>query len=49
MTMVQDDLSDEAPDEFPVRRIKFSINGRKKLAEVSPGCCWPTSSAAASG
>lgn len=36
MTMVQDDLSDEAPDEFPVRRIKFSINGRKKLAEVEP-------------
>jgi carbon-monoxide dehydrogenase small subunit len=36
MTMVQDDLSDEAPDEFPVRRIKFSINGTKKLAEVEP-------------
>ena len=36
MTMVQDDLSDEAPDEFPVRRIKFTVNGRKKLAEVEP-------------
>jgi carbon-monoxide dehydrogenase small subunit len=36
MTMVQDDLSDEAPDEFPLRRIKFTINGRKKLAEVEP-------------
>ena len=36
MTMVQDDLSDEAPDEFPVRRIKFAINGRKKAAEVAP-------------
>jgi aerobic carbon-monoxide dehydrogenase small subunit len=36
MTMVQDDLSDEAPDEFPVRRIKFAINGRKKVAEVEP-------------
>ena len=35
MTMVQDDLGDEA-EEFPVRRIKFAINGRKKAAEVQP-------------
>ena len=28
--------SGDAPDEFPVRRIKFAINGRKKVAEVEP-------------
>ena len=36
MTMVVDDLGDEAADEFPVRRIKFTINGKKKLAEIEP-------------
>ena len=36
MTMVYDDLGDEAADEFPVRKIKFTINGKKKVAEIEP-------------
>ena len=36
MTMVYDDLGDEAAEEFPVRRIRFTINGRKKVAEIEP-------------
>ncbi|HMG62472.1 MAG TPA: (2Fe-2S)-binding protein [Streptosporangiaceae bacterium] len=36
MTTVYDDLSDEESGEVPVNRIKFSINGRKKIAEVEP-------------
>ena len=34
MTMVYDDLGDEATGDVPVRRIKFTINGQKKIAEV---------------
>jgi aerobic carbon-monoxide dehydrogenase small subunit len=36
MTMVYEDRGDEAAAEFPVRRIKFTINGAKKIAEVEP-------------
>ena len=36
MTMVYDDLGDEAADEFPVRKIRFTINGKKKVAEIEP-------------
>ena len=36
MTAVYDDLGDEAAGEVPVRRIRFTINGRKKIAEVEP-------------
>ena len=36
MTIVYDDLGDEAATDVPVRRIKFSINGAKKVAEVEP-------------
>jgi aerobic carbon-monoxide dehydrogenase small subunit len=36
MTLVYDDRGDEAADVFPVRRIKFTINGQKKIAEVEP-------------
>jgi aerobic carbon-monoxide dehydrogenase small subunit len=38
MTMVYDDLGDEATGAgaVPMRRIKFSINGDKKIAEVEP-------------
>src|SRR6202045_5046298 len=36
MTMVYDDVSDEDAGDVPVNRIKFSINGRKKIAEVEP-------------
>ena len=39
MTLVYDDLGDEAASDVPVRRIKFTINGEKKIAEVEPGCC----------
>ncbi|HYK28493.1 MAG TPA: (2Fe-2S)-binding protein [Streptosporangiaceae bacterium] len=35
MTMVFDDRGEETA-EFPVRRIKFTINGEKKIAEVEP-------------
>ncbi|HEY1627465.1 MAG TPA: (2Fe-2S)-binding protein [Streptosporangiaceae bacterium] len=33
MTMVYDD---EAPSDAPVRRIRLTINGKKKIAEVEP-------------
>jgi carbon-monoxide dehydrogenase small subunit len=37
MTVVYEDLGDEAgAGAVPVRRIKFTINGRKKIAEVEP-------------
>jgi carbon-monoxide dehydrogenase small subunit len=35
MTVVYDDLGDET-SEVPVRRIRFTINGQKKIAEVEP-------------
>ncbi len=35
MTMVYDDPG-EATSEVPVNRIRFTINGRKKIAEVEP-------------
>ena len=37
MTVVYEDHGDEAAGaEVPMRRIKFSINGQKKIAEVEP-------------
>jgi aerobic carbon-monoxide dehydrogenase small subunit len=36
MTTVYDDLGDQAAGEVPVRRIRFTINGVKKVAEVEP-------------
>src|ERR1700751_4837175 len=36
MTIVYDDLGDEAATDVPVRRIRFTINGAKKVAEVEP-------------
>jgi aerobic carbon-monoxide dehydrogenase small subunit len=37
MTVVYEDLGDEAgAGAVPVRRIRFTINGRKKIAEVEP-------------
>ena len=37
MTVVYEDLGDEAePGAVPVRRIRFSINGKKMIAEVEP-------------
>ena len=36
MTIVYDDLGDEAAADVPVRRIRFTINGAKKVAEVEP-------------
>jgi aerobic carbon-monoxide dehydrogenase small subunit len=36
MTTVYDDRDDEAATDVPVRRIKFTINGAKKVAEVEP-------------
>src|SRR6266436_2804415 len=36
MTMVYDDLGDGTTSDVPVRRIKFTINGEKKIAEVEP-------------
>ena len=36
MTVVRDDLSDEAPSNIPVRTIRFTINGKKKVAEIEP-------------
>ena len=36
MTLVYDDLGDEAAEEIPVRKIRFSINGKKKVAEIEP-------------
>jgi carbon-monoxide dehydrogenase small subunit len=35
MTMVFDDPGETA-GEFPVRKIRFSINGKKKMAEIEP-------------
>jgi carbon-monoxide dehydrogenase small subunit len=35
MTMVFDDRGDEAT-EVPVRRIRFTLNGAKKVAEIEP-------------
>jgi carbon-monoxide dehydrogenase small subunit len=36
MTAVYDDLGDEATSDVPVHRIKFTINGAKKIAEIEP-------------
>src|ERR1017187_10051594 len=36
MTIVYEDRDDEAASDIPVRRIKFTINGQKKIAEVEP-------------
>jgi carbon-monoxide dehydrogenase small subunit len=36
MTIVYEDRGDEVAGEVPVRRIKFTINGKKMVAEVEP-------------
>jgi carbon-monoxide dehydrogenase small subunit len=36
MTIVYEDRGDETAADVPVRRIRFSINGQKKIAEVEP-------------
>jgi carbon-monoxide dehydrogenase small subunit len=36
MTTVYDDLGDQDTGEVPMRRIRFAINGAKKVAEVEP-------------
>jgi carbon-monoxide dehydrogenase small subunit len=36
MTLVYEDRGDETAEPIPVRRIKFTINGQKKIAEVEP-------------
>jgi carbon-monoxide dehydrogenase small subunit len=36
MTLIYEDSSDETGTEVPVRRIKFTINGKKMIAEVEP-------------
>ena len=36
MTMVFEDRGDEAAGDVPVRRIKFTVNGARKIAEVEP-------------
>jgi carbon-monoxide dehydrogenase small subunit len=36
MTMVYDDLGDDAAGAVPMHRIRFTINGVKKIAEVEP-------------
>ena len=36
MTIVYEDRDDEATGNVPVRRIRFTINGQKKVAEVEP-------------
>ena len=36
MTTVYDDLSDAESGDVPVNRIRFTINGKKKIAEVEP-------------
>jgi aerobic carbon-monoxide dehydrogenase small subunit len=36
MTMVYEDRGDETTADVPARRIKFTINGEKKIAEVEP-------------
>src|SRR5882724_11115468 len=36
MTMGYEDHGDEAGTEVPLRRIRFAINGQKKIAEIEP-------------
>jgi aerobic carbon-monoxide dehydrogenase small subunit len=36
MTTVYDDRDDEAANDVPVNKIRFTINGEKKIAEVEP-------------
>jgi len=36
MTIVYEDRGDEATGDVPVSRIRFTINGQKKVAEVEP-------------
>ena len=36
MTIVYEDRGDDTSADVPVRRIKFTINGRKMIAEVEP-------------
>ncbi len=36
MTMVYEDRGDETANDVPMRRIRFTINGEKKIAEVEP-------------
>jgi carbon-monoxide dehydrogenase small subunit len=36
MTTVYDDLGDQAASDVPMRRIRFTINGARKAAEVEP-------------
>ena len=36
MTIVYEDRGDEAASDVPVRRIKFTVNGKKMVAEVEP-------------
>ena len=36
MTLVYDDLGDEAAQDVPVRKIRFTVNGKKKVAEIEP-------------
>jgi carbon-monoxide dehydrogenase small subunit len=36
MTTVYDDLSDSESGDVPVNRIRFTINGKKKIAEIEP-------------
>jgi aerobic carbon-monoxide dehydrogenase small subunit len=36
MTTVYDDLGDQAASDVPMRRIRFTINGVRKAAEVEP-------------
>ena len=36
MTIVYEDRGDEAASAVPMRRIRFTINGEKKIAEVEP-------------
>ncbi len=36
MTTVYDDLGDQDTGEVPMRRIRFTINGMKKAADVEP-------------
>ncbi len=36
MTIVYDDHDGQSTEEIPVRQIKFTVNGEKKIAEVEP-------------
>ena len=36
MTIVYDDRGEETAADVPVRRIKFTVNGERKIAEVEP-------------